>query len=302
MISLQNTPQATILMPLRDEAQYIKACLDSIRTAASFVQVEVIAIDDHSADQTAKIIADYVKTHPNFQLHLVYNPGRGKAAALNYGYTLARGDVLVFLAGDDLLVADMLPARITAVSNNEQPTVATCRYLTTSDQPQFDGILLPRPGHVHQVAGGTASFNRAFAQLYFPIPETLPNEDSWMRAIMMMFQVRHHRLEDVGLMYRVHSGNSMGMSYDFATNTKAIADRAQAYSLAMQHKNATDEGRLRLAPMVAAEKLRQQGRWYKIPFLRGLPRGDKLVAIVNTNLWLYNLKKQISRILSLRIR
>lgn len=289
-------------MPIRDEAEHVGDCLDTIRAAGSLVRIEVIAIDDHSVDQTAEIISNYAKAHPDLHLRLARNPGRGKAAALNYGYTLARSDLFLLLAGDDLLVSDILPSRIAAVSESGCPMVATCRYRTISEKPEFDGILLPRPGHIHQVAGGTASFNREFAKLYFPIPESLPNEDSWMRAIMILFQVPHQRLADVGLLYRVHSGNSMGMSYDFAANDQAIAARARAYSLAMERHDAPEKGRHLLVPMIAAEKFRQQGRWYRIPFLSGLPRGDKMAAILNSTPWLYAFKKWVSQILSFRIK
>src|SRR5699024_8248425 len=103
-----------------------------------------------------------------------------KAAALNLAYRHASGPSFVLLAGDDLLVSDMLSARIAAV-DGPTPAVAQCRYVSFSDDPRYDGIVFPRRAREEHLAGGATTFNRAFAELYFPIPEELPNEDTWLR-------------------------------------------------------------------------------------------------------------------------
>lgn len=286
-------PVASILMPVKNEERHIEACLASIVPMPGQA-LEVILVDDQSTDSTLSIARRIATSSQDVGILVLENTGSGKAAALNMAYRHARGDAFVLLAGDDLLVSGLLPARIAAVDGSV-PAVAQCRYRSFSDDPRHNGVIFPRLGREGHLAGGATSFNRAFAELYFPIPEELPNEDTWMRALALLMGVRFHFLDAVGLHYRIHDGNSTGPTLDFAQTSLGLSRRHAAFELALQRfPNIGQAGdRARLQALADAERHRASGRWWRLLWLQGLSRTDRGIFFANATPWLYALKSRV---------
>jgi glycosyltransferase involved in cell wall biosynthesis len=284
------TVRLSILIPVRDEAAFLKDCLASI-AALPDLSCEVVLIDDGSRDETYAIAAG-MAAHMAVPMRLLRNPGRGKAAALNHGYSVARGQTFILLAGDDLLASDALAARVKAVAG-PGPQLAQCRYRSFSDtHPELADVEFPRPGMLDHVAGGAVSFNHDFARLYFPIPEVLPNEDTWLRALTLAMQLPIATVDCLGLHYRIHEGNSVGPLRSFAEIDRNLRQRNAAYAIALERfgEQATLEGRARLQALVRAERHRAAGHWEEILFSRGLSRSDRAMMLANATPWLHALK------------
>lgn len=291
----------SILIPVRNEATFLADCLDSIRPQPGLA-CEVILVDDHSTDATYRIACDIAAARGDLPITVLRNEGQGKAAALNLAFRHAKGDGFVLLAGDDLLVSELLPARIAAVAG-AQPAVALCRYRSFSDMPAHDGTLFPRPGREDHLAGGATSFNRAFAGMYFPIPEELPNEDSWLRAVAILFCLPVTFIDRIGLHYRIHDRNSTGPSLDFARTTEGLARRHAAFALALDRfDGAPTAGRDRLGALVRAEACRAAGDWLGVLRAKQLPAGDRGVFLANSTPWLFWIKGRLLTVLKARAR
>lgn len=122
-----NYPFVSIIIPARNEAANITACLRSI-LAQNYPKdrMEVIIVDDHSEDQTAEQVKTLVGQ--NVQLLSLANDKRGKKAALSAGIGVASGEIIIttdadctmhenwlrsilclFLAGNDMVLG---PVRI----------------------------------------------------------------------------------------------------------------------------------------------------------------------------------------------
>jgi chlorobactene glucosyltransferase len=56
------SPKVSILVPARDEAHNIRACLDSLLNQ-DYGNYEIMVLDDHSSDGTAEILCAYEKAH-----------------------------------------------------------------------------------------------------------------------------------------------------------------------------------------------------------------------------------------------
>jgi hypothetical protein len=91
-------PLASVVIPTRDRARLLPAALGSA-LAQRDVDVEVIVVDDGSADATPALLASL-----GDQRVRVVRTGRpgGVAAARNLGLAAARGDWVAFLDDDDL--------------------------------------------------------------------------------------------------------------------------------------------------------------------------------------------------------
>lgn len=89
----QNFPFVSLLIPMRNEAQYILACLNSLaRQDYPRERFEVIVLDGRSSDQSKALVETFFQEQPIGKL--LDNPKRIQAAAWNLGLQAARGEVI----------------------------------------------------------------------------------------------------------------------------------------------------------------------------------------------------------------
>ncbi|MBJ9294351.1 poly-beta-1,6 N-acetyl-D-glucosamine synthase [Citrobacter werkmanii] len=102
--TLAGEPLISILIPCFNEDKNAK---DTITAALAqrYSNIEVIAINDGSSDNTAIVLQQLVQEYPHLRvINLAEN--QGKAVALKAGAAAARGDLLVCIDGDALLSRD----------------------------------------------------------------------------------------------------------------------------------------------------------------------------------------------------
>ncbi len=107
-------PRVTIVIPARDEEHNIPRCLDHV-VALEYPheRLQVVVVDDHSADRTGAILADYAARHPFIEpLASAELPDgwKGKTFACHQGAAAARGDWLLFLDADTYVRPGLLRA------------------------------------------------------------------------------------------------------------------------------------------------------------------------------------------------
>ena len=82
----------TVLVPARDEAGSLGACLDSVR-AQDHRHLQILVVDNASTDGTAQVVLRHRAQDP--RVELVAHPRPGISGALNAGLAQARGRWLV---------------------------------------------------------------------------------------------------------------------------------------------------------------------------------------------------------------
>ncbi|NIT59061.1 MAG: glycosyltransferase [Aliifodinibius sp.] len=91
-------PFVTIIIPIRNEAQYIKQCLKAILDQTYPIeQMEILVVDGLSEDGTREIIAQIAQQHP--QLRLLDNPKQIAPTAMNIGIQQAKGEIIIRVDG-----------------------------------------------------------------------------------------------------------------------------------------------------------------------------------------------------------
>ena len=93
-------PRVSILLPCRNAQETLPACIDSIRRQ-TFDQFEVIAVDDHSEDQTDALLRQAAMDDIRFRF--LRSPQPGLVPTLNYGLDQARCDLVARMDADDLM-------------------------------------------------------------------------------------------------------------------------------------------------------------------------------------------------------
>lgn len=95
----------SVIVPVYQAEEYLEGCLDSV-LGQSFLDHEVIAVDDGSTDGSWAILSRRAEKDP--RLRIVRQENRGQGAARNRGLELASGDWVCFVDSDDLIHPDML--------------------------------------------------------------------------------------------------------------------------------------------------------------------------------------------------
>ncbi|MBO4894788.1 MAG: glycosyltransferase [Clostridia bacterium] len=94
----------SIVIPVYNLENYISATLDSV-FAQTYSNIEVIAVDDGSTDETPSILDAYAETEP--RLKVIHKQNEGVSKARLTGIKSASGEYIGFVDGDDKIDPDM---------------------------------------------------------------------------------------------------------------------------------------------------------------------------------------------------
>ncbi|HHJ16408.1 MAG TPA: glycosyltransferase [Gammaproteobacteria bacterium] len=110
-----NTPLVSIVLPYRDAAATLDACLRSV-FAQRFTDFELLAINDHSTDDSLQRVNTYRQQDP--RLRCLNSPRKGLVAALNFGLHEARGTFIARMDADDLMRPERLQQQVAALQQH----------------------------------------------------------------------------------------------------------------------------------------------------------------------------------------
>ncbi len=97
----ENTIKVGILIAARNEQEHIPQLLQSLQEQQyPHSLIEVWLVDDHSEDDTARMVNSFKNKHPSFPIHFVINQGQGKKAALRTAILLTSGDLVLVTDAD----------------------------------------------------------------------------------------------------------------------------------------------------------------------------------------------------------
>lgn len=131
-----NNPLVSIIIPTYNRAHLISETLDSV-LAQTYTNWECIIVDDGSTDNTFEVISSYVNKDARFQYH--HRPTdrlAGGNAARNYGFEVSKGEYVIFLDSDDLLLNNCLQNRLKYFAKNSFANllITNVAYLDSKNQ------------------------------------------------------------------------------------------------------------------------------------------------------------------------
>ncbi len=106
-------PKVTVLMPVYNVAAYIQVAIESV-LAQTFVDFELLIINDGSTDDTGNIISRF----DDNRIRLINQPHVGIAAALNIGLLNARASLIARFDGDDVCFSYRLNVQYRFMTEN----------------------------------------------------------------------------------------------------------------------------------------------------------------------------------------
>jgi len=114
----EGRPPVSIVVNNYNYGRYLRASIDSA-LAQTYPEVEVIVVDDGSTDDSREIIASYEK-----RIVPVIKENGGQGSALNAGFAVSRGEIVMFLDADD----ELLPEAVDQVVKAWRPGVAKTQF------------------------------------------------------------------------------------------------------------------------------------------------------------------------------
>ena len=122
-------PEFSIIVPIYNVEGYLKKCLDSILNQ-TFVDYEIILVNDGSTDQSLSIIKEYMNKYPDVKL--INQENKGLSEARNSGLKVAKGNYVLFVDSDDFIDKDLLLNLNDNIVNN--PDLVRYQVRTISDK------------------------------------------------------------------------------------------------------------------------------------------------------------------------
>jgi len=117
-----NRPRVSVIMPIYNAAAYLREAIASV-LAQTMRELELIAIDDGSTDDSVSIARELAASDPRLRVEAM--PGHaGTAQARNAAIALARGRYLAFLDADDVAVPVRLATQLAAIERGPGPVLA----------------------------------------------------------------------------------------------------------------------------------------------------------------------------------
>ena len=103
---LSENPKISVIIPIYNKERFILRILRSIQNQ-SFKNIEIIFCDDFSNDNSTKLIEKFQKEDERIIL-MKHDINKGTLINRNDGANIAKGEYLLFIDGDDLLVNNIL--------------------------------------------------------------------------------------------------------------------------------------------------------------------------------------------------
>lgn len=96
----------SVIVPVHNSASYLHKCVDSL-LAQTLEDIEIILVDDCSADNSRDLIAAYAETHPGKVVPHYLPENLRQGGARNAGMAIARGEYVAFVDSDDFVEPDL---------------------------------------------------------------------------------------------------------------------------------------------------------------------------------------------------
>lgn len=134
-------PLVSIVIPTHNRAPYLPEAIESV-LSQSYQPIEVIVVDDGSTDDTRAVMERYAS-----RCRCEWRTNQGQSAAVNYGWQIARGEILGYLGDDDCLRPAAIEKLVDALMSDDGAVMAYGDYALIDGASRVIRrvVLTPRP-------------------------------------------------------------------------------------------------------------------------------------------------------------
>lgn len=211
-----------------------------------YPNLELLVVDDGSADDTPAVLRDYARRYPEERFRFVRQLNGGQARALNWGYGLTRGDIIGYLCDDDLLAPGAVSLQAQELINDPAAAIAYSGYRVINEEGVVEDTVRPiqyspvEALRLHDTVIGPGGLVRRWA---------LEASDGWVESMQWMSDLvlwmdiglggRAVRVSEPLVSWRRHPGSvTVNLSAEHAREHLTAYDRG----LALERLPALPEG------------------------------------------------------------
>ncbi|MEQ9404273.1 MAG: glycosyltransferase [Cyclobacteriaceae bacterium] len=111
-----NQPLVSIICLSYNHSEFVAEAISSV-LGQNYPNIELIVVDDGSSDDSRQVIEEYIKgTDSKF---IVLEKNVGNCKAFNKGFRKSKGDFIIDLAADDVLLPDRVMEGISSFNKND---------------------------------------------------------------------------------------------------------------------------------------------------------------------------------------
>lgn len=207
--------KVSIVIPVYNVEQYLAFCLDSI-FRQTLTEIEVIAVNDGSTDNSLKILKQYEAQNPG-RMTVYSTENRGVSHARNYGVARANGEYILFVDSDDFIEPEMCEKLYQkAIQDNND--IVLCNYYAAYYNPEREKFI-KKTSRAYQINFSTNfSLHEQKYQLTHISP--FPWDKLYRRTLLKQFSFPEGmRFEDLAVIYRiVCAADSIGVLPEYLYN------------------------------------------------------------------------------------
>lgn len=158
-----SSPIISIVIPVYNAAPFLEQCIRSVLNQ-TFTDIEVIAVNDGSTDDSARILDALAAT--DSRLHVFHNSNKRVSATRNFGLTKATGEFISFCDADDFMEPAMLDELYNGILSNACDW-AICNVNMIRNNGTSKVRLHMLKDGVFDIAAGRPSFVEGFMRFYY---------------------------------------------------------------------------------------------------------------------------------------
>lgn len=241
----------SIVVPVYNSEKYLRNCLESILNQ-TFINFEVIVINDGSTDSGPKILDYYAEKDSRIRVYHCENNGVTKARQI--GVSLSTGEYIIFVDSDDTINSDLLFELDNTLKKYPDIDIIRFKSKLINDTVGLDHDIYNITGYICQktitgiqaIKKWTSPYQKydvfwlyAFKKTRLSIMDSCPNistnEDFAIIPLIIAKAESVTTIDYIGYNYTCNNLNSLTHKSGYSAQKKHALDFLTAYNFLMQN-------------------------------------------------------------------
>ena len=221
--------KVSVVIPTYNSARFIGRAVESV-LAQTFMDFELVVVDDGSTDETQGIIAGF----DDPRLRYVYQENQERSAARNAGIRLSEGSYIAFLDADDLWLSRKLAEQVHLLDESPQlgllysgAYLMECGRITGIWKPKHRGDVLRLLIYWDNIITSTSSVvvRRECLDQVGHFDENISSVEDWDMWLRIAVHYSFDYIPEPLIIYRMHENNTCRSFDKVERGTFALFDK-----------------------------------------------------------------------------